>query len=83
MMANEDFIRAFEDYIHQDEPLLQVGRGQKRSIDKANDGAGTSDEVSGNNFFTMTDVKQVKGKKFNTTGVNYGHVRSFGTFRTS
>ena len=33
----------------------------------ANDGAGTSDEVSGNNFFTMTDVKQVKVKKFNTT----------------
>ena len=25
MMANEDFIRAFEDNIHQDEPLLQVG----------------------------------------------------------
>ena len=71
MMANEDFIRAFEDNIHQDEPLLQVGRGKKRSIDEANDGAGTSDEVSGNNFFTMTDVKQVKVKKFNTTGVDY------------
>ena len=71
MMANEDFIRALEDNIHQDKPLLQVGRGQKRSIDKANDGAGTSDEVSGNNFFTMTNVKQVKVKKFNTTGVDY------------
>ena len=42
-----------------DEPLLQTGRGQKRSIDEVNDGAGTSDEVSNNNFFTMTDVKQV------------------------
>ena len=71
MMANEDFIRALEDNIHQDEPLLQVGRGQKRSIDEANDGAGTSDEVSGNTFFTMTNVKQVKVKKFNTTGVDY------------
>ena len=71
MMANEDFIRAFEDNIHQDEPLLQVGCGKKRSIDEANDGSGTSDEVSGNNFFTMTDVKQVKVKKFNTTGVDY------------
>ena len=50
MMANEDFIRTFEDNIHQDEPLLQVGRGQKRSINEANDGAGTSNEVSGNFF---------------------------------
>ena len=53
-----------------DEPLLQTGRGQKRSIDKVNDSAGTSDEVSNNNF-TMTDVKQVKVKKFNTTGMDY------------
>ena len=43
-----------------DEPLLQTGRGRKRSIDEVNDGARTSDEVS-NNFFTMTDVKQVRG----------------------
>ena len=43
-------------------------RKRSRSIDEANDGAGAShDEVSGNNFFTMTDVKQVKVKKFNTT----------------
>ena len=70
-MANQDFKRASEDNIYQGEPLLQVGRGQKRSIDEVNDGAETSDEVSGNNFFTMTDVKQVKVKKFNTTGVDY------------
>ena len=53
-----------------DEPLLQTGRGRKRSIDEVNDGAGTSDEVS-NNFFTMTDVKQVRVKKFNATGMDY------------
>ena len=55
----------------ENEPLLQTGRGQKRSIDEVNDGEGTSDEVSNNNFFTMTDVKQVKLKKFNTTGMDY------------
>ena len=49
-----------------DEPL----RGRKRSIDEVNDGAGTSDEVS-NNFFTMADKKQVRVKKFNTTGMDY------------
>ena len=40
-----------------DEPLLQTGRGEKTSIDQVNDGVGTSDEVSNNNFFAMTDVK--------------------------
>ena len=40
-----------------DEPLLQTSRGQKRFIDKVNDGAGTSDEVGNNNFFTMTGCK--------------------------
>ena len=54
-----------------DEPPLQTGRGQKRSNDEVIDGAGTFDEVSNNNFFTMTDVKQVKVKKFNTTGMDY------------
>ena len=48
-----------------------VGRGQKRSIDEVTDGAGTFADVSGNNFFTMTNVKQVKVKKFNTTGMDY------------
>ena len=53
-----------------DEPLLQVGRGQKRSIDEVNDGAGTSEQVS-DNFFTVSNVKQVKVKKFSTTGMDY------------
>ena len=84
MMANEDFICTFEDNIHQDEPLLQVGRGQKRSINEANNGAGTSNEVSGNKFFTMTDVNKSKLKSstplvwiiwFNL------RTRSSGTFR--
>ena len=74
-----------------DEPLLQIGRGQKRlyeetgtrdeslgesdrgpegSVDDV--GAGTStDEVSVNSVFTVTDVKQIKVKKFNTTGMDY------------
>ena len=55
----------------ENEPPLQAGRGQKGSIDEVNDGAGTSDEVSNNNFFTMTDVKQVKVKKLNTTSMDY------------
>ena len=46
----------------KDEPQLQVGRGQKRSINEVNDGEEKSDEVSDNNFFTVTDVKQVKVK---------------------
>ena len=54
-----------------DEPLLQAGRGRKRSMDEVNDGEGTSDEVSDNNFFTVTAVKQVKVKEFNTTGMDY------------
>ena len=55
----------------ENELPLQAGRGQKRSIDEVNDGAGTFDKVSNNNFLTMTDVKQVKVKKFNTTGIDY------------
>lgn len=43
MMANEDFVCASEENIHQDELLLHVGRGQKRSIDEVNDRSGTSD----------------------------------------
>ena len=53
-----------------DEPLLQVGRGQKRSMDIVNDGAGTSEQVS-DNFFTLANVRQVKVKKFSTTGMDY------------
>jgi hypothetical protein len=51
-----------------DDPLLQMGCGEKRSIDEVNDGA--TDEVS-DNFFTVTNMKQVKVKKFSTTGVDY------------
>ena len=61
----QQFLQDWQD----DEPLLQVGRGQKRSIDEVDDGP--SDEASDNNLFTMTDVKQVKVKKFNTTGIDY------------
>jgi hypothetical protein len=43
------------------EPLLQVGCGQKRFCDEMNDGA--TDEVS-DNYFTVTNVKQVKIKQF-------------------
>ena len=53
-----------------DEPLLQVCRGQKRSIDEVNDCAGTSEQVS-DNFFTVSNVNQVKEKKFSTTGMDY------------
>ena len=56
---------------NNDEHLLQTGCGEKRSIGEVDDGAGTSDKVSDNNFFTMTGVKQVEVKKFNTTGVDY------------
>ena len=55
----------------KDEPQQQVGRGQKRSINEVNDGEEKSDEVSDNNFFIVTDVKQVKVKKFSTTGMDY------------
>ena len=41
-----------------DEPLLQAGRGKKRSIDEVNVGA-------------ETYVKQIEVKKFNTTGLDY------------
>jgi hypothetical protein len=62
----ENFMTDLQD----DESLLQVGRGQKRSFDEVNDGAGTSEQVS-DNFFTVSNVKQVKVKKFSTTGTDY------------
>ena len=70
-MADEDLIQTSGEDIHHNEPLLQVGRGQKRSVDEVNDGAGTSDEVSGNNVFTMTDAKQVTVKNFSTACMDY------------
>ena len=45
-----------------------MGSGEKRSIDEVNDSV--TDEVS-DNFFTVTNMKQVKVKKFSTTGVDY------------
>ena len=51
-----------------DEPLLQFGCGQKISYDEMNDGA--TDEVS-DNYFIVTNVKQVKVKKFRTMDVHY------------
>ena len=60
----ERFMREWQN----DDPLLQMGRGEKRSIDEVNDSA--TDEVS-DNFFTVTNIKQVKVKKFSTTGVDY------------
>ena len=38
----ENFMTDWQD----DEPLLQVGRGQKRSFDEMNDGAGTSEQLA-------------------------------------
>ena len=71
VMADEDLIQTSGEDIHHNEPLLQVGRGQKRSVDEVNDGAGTSDEVSGNNVFTMTHAKQVTVKNFSTACMDY------------
>jgi hypothetical protein len=51
-----------------DELVLQVGCGQKSSYDEMNDGA--TDEVS-DNYFTVTNVKQVKVKKFRINGLDY------------
>ena len=36
-----------------------------------NDGPSTSDEVRDDNFFTLKDTKQVRVKKFRTTGMDY------------
>ena len=58
----ERFMREWQN----DDPLLQMGRGQKRSFE--DDGAETS---TTENNFTVTDVKQVKVKKFGTTGTDY------------
>jgi hypothetical protein len=60
----ERFMREWQN----DDPLLQMGRGEKRSIDEVNGSA--TDEVS-DNVFTVTNIKQVKVKKFSTTGVDY------------
>jgi hypothetical protein len=56
---------------------LQSGRGEKRSIDEVNEGA--SGQVSENNYFTVMNAKQVRVKKFRTTGTDYT-VRFTNTF---
>ena len=54
------------------EPVLQTGQGEKRSIDNVDEGTSdmNDDEVS-NNFFTVTATKQVNIKKFKTKGTDY------------
>ena len=59
------------------EPLVQSGRGEKRSFDEVNEG--TSEQVSENNYFTVMKAKQVRVKKFRTTGTDYT-VRFTNTF---
>ena len=67
MMATEYFTQHWsleerESFLldwNDDEPLLQMGRGEKRSFE--DDGAETS---TTENNFTVTNVKQVKVKKF-------------------
>ena len=49
------------------EPVVQSGHGEKRTADES--GEGTSEQVSESNYFTVTNVKQVKVKKFRTTDV--------------
>jgi hypothetical protein len=59
------------------EPLVQSGRGEKRSFDEVNEG--TSEQVSENNYFTVMKARQVRVKKFRTTGTDYT-VRFTNTF---
>jgi hypothetical protein len=98
LMATEDFTQHWspeerESFLldwNDDEPLLQMGCGEKRSFE--DDGAETS---TAENNFTVTNVKQVKVKKFGTIGTDYmvqftdtyglygtihRHVCSFGAF---
>jgi hypothetical protein len=71
MTAWTDEQRArFEHDWDDDTGLFQMGRGEKRAHDEVNDDAGPSDEVR-DNFFTVTNLKQVKVKKFNTVGSDY------------
>ena len=44
-----------------------------------NEGASTSEQVSENNYFTVANVRQVRVKKFKTTGTDYT-VRFTNTF---
>ena len=68
LVLNEETVQHL-DSTNDNEPLMQSGRGEKRSIDEVNEG--TSEQVSENNYFTVTGVKQVQVKKFKTTGMDY------------
>jgi hypothetical protein len=70
MMLNEETLQRSTDE-------LQSGRGEKRSIDEVNEG--TSEQVSESNYFTVMKAKQVRVKKFRTTGTDYT-VRFTNTF---
>ena len=48
-----------------------MGRGERRAHEEVNDDAGPSDEVRDSNFFTVTNFKQMKVKKFNTIGSDH------------
>ena len=62
----------FEDWM-DDEPLIQEGFGKKRSYDEMHgDDSGTSTEVrEAKSYFIVTDLKQVRVRKFATTGLDY------------
>ena len=68
---NQGQKRSYEGMIDDE---LQIGRGQKRSIDEVTNGASDED-----NFFTVDGVKRVNVKKFKTTGMDY-HIRFTNTF---
>jgi hypothetical protein len=77
-----NFLREWNDdgplmAVMNSEPVIQSGRGEKRSASES--GEGTSEQVSDSNYFTVTSVKQVKMKKFRTTGTDYT-VRFTNTF---
>ena len=68
---NQGQKRSYEGMIDDE---LQIGRGQKRSIDEVTNGASDED-----NFFTVDGVKRVNVKKIKTTGMDY-HIRFTNTF---
>ena len=61
-----------EDWM-DDEPLIQEGFGKKRSYDEMrDDDSGTSTEVRDDKtYFIVTDLKQVRVRRFATTGLDY------------
>jgi hypothetical protein len=77
LVLNEELLQQQRSTDTNDEPLMQSGRGGKRSMDES--GEETSEQVSECNYFTVTNVKQVQMKKFKTTGTDYT-VRFTNTF---